>query len=117
MEELFINHGNGPGWPSRPLAQVPSARLFNIFGSGPAFLNVFLAKGNFCFMYLLGNYDGNVYVLNRHDGKVVWTFSTRGQVKSSPCVDPLTGLVYIGSHDQNLYALDVIVSGPVSVSL
>ena len=35
MEVLFLNHANGPG---SPPAQVPSAGLFNIFGSGPSLL-------------------------------------------------------------------------------
>ena len=35
VEDLFINHANGPGRLSRPPAQVPSVGLFNIFGSRP----------------------------------------------------------------------------------
>ena len=38
VEDLFINNANGPGRLSSPPAQVPSAGLFNIFGSGPLFL-------------------------------------------------------------------------------
>jgi len=48
-----------------------------------------------------------VYVFNRHNGFIVWTFQTKGPVKSSPCVDPSTGMVWIGSHDHHLYSLNV----------
>lgn len=30
-------------------------------------------------------------------------------IKSSPVLDPTTGLLWVGSHDQHLYALDVEV--------
>ena len=33
-------------------------------------------------------------------------FETGDAVKSSPAVDPATGLVIVGSHDGHLYALD-----------
>lgn len=33
-------------------------------------------------------------------------FETGDAVKSSPAVDPVTGLVIVGSHDGHLYALD-----------
>ena len=54
----------------------------------------------------VGCYDGKVYFLERETGSVAWSFSTGGPVKSSPCVDTHTGLVWIGSHDHHLYALD-----------
>ena len=55
----------------------------------------------------LGCYDGKVYVFNRFTGKTLWTFQTGAAVKSSPCVDPQTGVAWVGSHDHHLYALDV----------
>ena len=36
-------------------------------------------------------------------------FSTEDAVKSSATMDPTTGLLYIGSHDQHAYALDIYV--------
>jgi outer membrane protein assembly factor BamB len=36
----------------------------------------------------------------------VWTFETGGPVYSSPAVD--NGLLYVGSNDQNLYAIDAL---------
>ena len=41
VENLFTNHANGPGRHSRLPAQVPSAGLFNTFGSGPSFFAKF----------------------------------------------------------------------------
>src|SRR5208283_383325 len=36
--------------------------------------------------------------------KLVWTFTTGGQVASSPAVS--NGIVYVGSYDGNIYALN-----------
>ena len=30
-------------------------------------------------------------------------------IKSSPCIDALTGYVWVGSHDHHMYALDIKV--------
>ncbi len=30
-------------------------------------------------------------------------------LKSSPCVDALTGWMWFGSHDEHLYAVDILV--------
>ncbi|XP_075608235.1 beta-alanine-activating enzyme isoform X4 [Balearica regulorum gibbericeps] len=54
-----------------------------------------------------GCYDGLVYVLQSNDGEIHWTFVTEDTVKSSAVVDPSSGLVYVGSHDQHVYALDI----------
>lgn len=61
----------------------------------------------FVFVLLPGCYDGKVYVFNRPNGSIAWTFQTSGPIKSSPCVDPSTGFVWIGSHDHRLYSLDI----------
>ncbi|XP_074848914.1 beta-alanine-activating enzyme isoform X3 [Carettochelys insculpta] len=60
--------------------------------------------GNFI---IVGCYNGLVYVLRSHNGEVHYIFTTEDAVKSSAVVHPSTGLVYIGSHDQHLYALDI----------
>ena len=36
VDDLFTNHANRSGMLSRPHAQVPSAGMLNIFGSGPS---------------------------------------------------------------------------------
>nr|XP_035976645.1 beta-alanine-activating enzyme isoform X4 [Halichoerus grypus] len=62
--------------------------------------------GNFI---VVGCYNGLVYVLRSNSGEKYWMFPTEGAVKSSATVDPTTGLLYIGSHDQHAYALDIYV--------
>ncbi|XP_045387624.1 beta-alanine-activating enzyme isoform X3 [Lemur catta] len=52
-------------------------------------------------------YDGLVYVLKSSTGEKYWIFTTEDAVKSSATMDPTTGLLYIGSHDQHAYALDI----------
>lgn len=60
------------------------------------------------FLFLdLGCYDGKLYVFNRFTGETLWTFQTGAVLKSSPCIDPQTGVAWVGSHDHHLYALDV----------
>ena len=59
--------------------------------------------------FILGCYDGSVYILDRFCGAIVWTVATGGAVKSSPTVDSVTGFVYVGSHDHHVYALAVQV--------
>lgn len=57
-----------------------------------------------------GCYDGCVYFLCTESGKTQWVFETGDAVKSSPAVDPRTGLVVVGSHDGHVYALNSQVS-------
>ena len=53
-----------------------------------------------------GCYDGCVYFLCVNTGDTKWTFQTGDAVKCCPTVDPLTGLVLVGSHDGHMYSLD-----------
>ncbi|XP_064440606.1 beta-alanine-activating enzyme isoform X4 [Mirounga angustirostris] len=62
--------------------------------------------GNFI---VVGCYNGLVYVLRSNSGEKYWMFPTEDAVKSSATMDPTTGLLYIGSHDQHAYALDIYV--------
>jgi outer membrane protein assembly factor BamB len=50
-----------------------------------------------------------LYVLKSNSGEKYWVFTTEDAVKSSPTVDPTTGLVFVGSHDHHVYALDIYV--------
>ena len=56
-----------------------------------------------------GCFNGLIYVLKSNSGGKYRTFTTEDAVKSSPAVDPTTGLIYVGSHDQHAYALDIYV--------
>lgn len=46
-------------------------------------------------------------MFDRFTGKTHWTFQTGAALKSSPSIDPQTGVVWIGSHDHHLYGLDI----------
>jgi outer membrane protein assembly factor BamB len=48
--------------------------------------------------------NGKVYALKAATGAKLWSYSTRLVVDSSPAV--ANGVVYIGSEDDNLYALN-----------
>ena len=61
-------------------------------------------------MIFPGSYDGCVYFLCAASGKSRWVFQTGDAVKSCPAVDPLTGLVIVGSHDGHVYGLNPKVS-------
>ena len=56
-----------------------------------------------------GCYDGFIYTIDAQTGHIYWKFVTGAEIKSSPMVDMATGLVYVGSHRQCLYALNVEV--------
>lgn len=47
-----------------------------------------------------------MYFLCAESGETRWTFETGDAVKSCPAVDPLSGLVMVGSHDGHVYALN-----------
>jgi outer membrane protein assembly factor BamB len=52
----------------------------------------------------VGDWRGDVYCLRSRDGKVLWRFRTRGQIKGAPAL--AGGRIYVGSYDSHLYALD-----------
>jgi outer membrane protein assembly factor BamB len=55
----------------------------------------------------VGSGDNNVYALNARTGTKIWNFTTGSYVWSSPTVT--NGIVYIGSLDQKVYALNTNV--------
>ncbi|MGC9015120.1 MAG: PQQ-binding-like beta-propeller repeat protein, partial [Thermoproteota archaeon] len=54
----------------------------------------------------IGSSDGNLYVLDKASGKVLWKYSTGGPITASPIVSS-NGIVYVGSTDGKIYALNV----------
>ncbi len=58
-----------------------------------------IANGSIFF----GSYDGRLYCVNTK-GNIVWPFQTRNRIVSSPLYD--SGIVYVGSSDNNVYAVD-----------
>ena len=55
----------------------------------------------------VGSDDETLYAINP-DGLLKWTFSTNGQILSSPAIgaDGTGTIVYVGSEDDNLYAIN-----------
>jgi outer membrane protein assembly factor BamB/tRNA A-37 threonylcarbamoyl transferase component Bud32 len=49
--------------------------------------------------------DGSVVTLDIR-GEMKWRFRARRAVTSSPCLDPIEGILFAGSMDWNVYALD-----------
>ncbi len=51
---------------------------------------------------------GQIYALYASDGTVAWAApaSANGPVRSSPAVHPTTGIVYVGSDDSYVYAIN-----------
>lgn len=54
-------------------------------------------------LLFFGSYDGNLYAVNKNNGKVHWQFQTGDQVKSSPAIKD--GTVYFASKNGTFYAL------------
>jgi outer membrane protein assembly factor BamB len=57
-------------------------------------------------LLLLGGGNGVVYGVNGATGTVTWSFPTRGPVLSSPALDDGAQVLYVGSADGHVYALD-----------
>ncbi|XP_044482387.1 putative acyl-activating enzyme 19 isoform X3 [Mangifera indica] len=55
---------------------------------------------------VVGCYKGIIYFIELSNGNICWTFQTCGEVKCQPVVDVPRQLIWCGSHDHNLYALD-----------
>lgn len=55
-------------------------------------------------LVFVGNTVGEIYALDIHTGKKVWTFRTNGKVYSSPAY--YKGIVVVGSSDHNIYGID-----------
>jgi outer membrane protein assembly factor BamB len=51
----------------------------------------------------VGSNDTNLYALDRISGKLLWGFSTKGNISASPVVS--NRVIYIGSYDSTFYAL------------
>jgi outer membrane protein assembly factor BamB len=54
----------------------------------------------------VGSWDGHVRRLNLEDGSLEWRYETGAVTMSNPGVDPDAGVVYVGSDDRHVHALD-----------
>jgi len=52
----------------------------------------------------IGSYDKKLYAVNATNGSLIWTYTTKGIVRSSPAVS--NNIVYAGSGDTRFYALN-----------
>ena len=64
------------------------------------FFNCSVANG----VVYVGSGDNNIYALNASTGTVVWSYTTGGDVASSPAV--ADDMVFAGSYDGKVYALN-----------
>ncbi|KAG6486945.1 hypothetical protein ZIOFF_055526 [Zingiber officinale] len=55
---------------------------------------------------VVGCYKGKIYFLDFANGTISWYFQTDGEVKMHPVVERSRNLIWCGSHDHSLYALD-----------
>ena len=56
---------------------------------------------------LVGSEDGNLYAYDAEvGGNALWTFRTGSKIWSTPVVK--NGIAYFGSHDKNVYAVNVL---------
>gem|GEM_PF-474421 len=103
-DTLFFGSGDGNIYAlnSRNGALIWKFRTENVVHGKPALYNGHLYVGSF---------DGYTYALNTSDGSLVWKlrslgqrFFPKGEMQFSPVV--AGGLVFIGSRDFNLYAID-----------
>jgi outer membrane protein assembly factor BamB len=85
---------------SEPAAEV-MPDPFDLYLSSPV-----VADGRVYF----GSGDHNVYALDAHDGKAIWTFRTGDVVHASPAL--ADGVLYVGSWDSFFYALDAETGKP-----
>jgi outer membrane protein assembly factor BamB len=54
----------------------------------------------------VGSWDGHFRRLDLEDGSLEWSFETGAITMSNPGIDPDAGVVYVGSDDRNVHALD-----------
>ena len=102
-----------PGLTGISPAKLPNtlSLLWSYKTGGPVKSSAAIAHGK----AFIGSDDKQVHCIDLKTGKAVWTFATQGEIESSPLV--LDGLIskdsekngsiiYVGSSDGNLYALD-----------
>ncbi len=66
---------------------------------------------------IVGCYDSYVYVLCSRSGSILYKFKTGDQIKSSPCVDPVTGYVWCCSYDHYMYPLILLLTSQMELSV
>ncbi len=78
------------------------------YQTGDAIKGPVLVAGGSVFF---GSWDHHVYRVSL-GGELLWRYRTGNAVMSGPGLDPNGGTLYIGSHDNRLYALDAQTGEP-----
>ena len=104
-----------PGLTGISPAKLPKSLslLWTYKTGGPVKSSAAIAHGK----AFIGSDDKQVHCIDLKTGKAIWTFTTQGEIESSPLVldglasnDPAKkiqgSIVYVGSSDGHLYALD-----------
>ncbi len=90
------------------ISEQDGSDMWNYSVGAPIYTTpAFIASGSGSSEYdkiFLGADDGSVYAFNMNDGSLLWSYATGNDVRASPMV--INGIVYIGSTDGTLYALD-----------
>ena len=58
--------------------------------------------------------DGHVYALNAANGAKIWSYTTGNTDSSSPAV--VNGVVFVGSYNGNVYALNATTGGNFGIT-
>ncbi|CAF1094141.1 unnamed protein product [Didymodactylos carnosus] len=56
---------------------------------------------------LVGDYSGMLYIIDCHYGQLYGTYQCGGLIKTIPCAHRSLDLVYVGSHDHYLHAINI----------
>ncbi len=90
------------------LNEKDGSDLWNYSVGAPIYTSpAFIASGGDNSKYdkiFIGADDGVVYGFDMNDGSILWSYTTGDKVRASAMV--INGIVYIGSTDGKLYALD-----------
>jgi len=74
------------------------------FSAGNSYLFSSIAINSIGDTLYIGCVDANMYALNSIDGTIKWAFPTSASIYSTPAISS-NGIIYIGSSDNNLYAI------------
>lgn len=85
---------------------MPSAFVSNVLCAVALYVS---HKNDVYVCMTAGSYDGCVYSISLHTAEIKWNFQTGGLVKSSPALCLNGSAVVVGSYDQILYCISILV--------
>ena len=93
------------------LATADGSELWRFNTGGVVFASPAVGMTEYGYSVIVGSADNNVYSINAASGAENWHYATGGEVSTAPVITR-GGIVYAGSGDGFLYALDAnIVAG------